>query len=412
MLKYLYSLVGYTLNIALRIAACRNDKAKEIILGRQQTLSRLKAALDATRPTIWFHVASLGEFEQGRPLIECIKSKFPEWQVVLSFYSPSGYRIRQDYKQADAVVYLLGDTPREVKSFLDTCKPDRAVFVKYDFWPVMLCELKRRNIATYLVSAIFREQQLFFKPWGGAYRHLLKSFEHLFVQDDNSRCLLHSIGIQNVSISGDTRFDRVESIAQAALDIPELRALKKPQQLTLVAGSTWGIDEEMLMQYSLQNPLLAIIYAPHELCELRMQALEELHGSSIARLSTVLRGDKKVEDIQHLIIDSFGLLSSLYRYADIAYIGGGFGKSIHNTIEAAVYGIPVLFGPKHEKFREAKLLVACGGGYSVESSSSFAALMEKLTQDDSLRASSGRAARSLITSQLGATEQIMTHLFS
>lgn len=411
MLGYIYSLAGHTLNLGLRIASYRNTKAKEILLGRKKTPSILRSSLDPNRPKIWIHASSLGEFEQGRPLIEYIKAHYPDWQVILSFYSPSGYNVRHNYELADAVVYLMGDTPREVKTFLDASKPDIAVFVKYDFWPVMLGELQRRGVATYLVSAIFREQQLFFKPWGGLYRRVLKYFDHLFVQDEESKARLATIGIRCVSVTGDTRFDRVESIAQEAVSVPQLEVLKSRANPILVAGSTWGVDEEMLMQISDSLPQLSIVYAPHELSEERMQILESHYGTSICRLSHLRNGKREMEGLSHLIIDSFGLLSSLYRYADIAYVGGGFGKSIHNTIEAAVYGIPVVFGPKYEKFREAKLLIQSGGGYSVDTQQKLLDLLIRLVDNKSVRQQAGEASRALVCSQLGATEMIVKNLF-
>lgn len=411
MLRYLYSLVAHVLNLGLSIAAFRNKKVQEMLLGRQETIAKLKVALSTEKSTIWIHAASLGEFEQGRPLIEAVRQQYPDWQIVLSFYSPSGYRVRYNYELADAVVYLMGDTPREVRGFLDSCRPDIAVFVKYDFWPVMLHELRDREIPTFLISAIFRKEQLFFKPWGGAYRRLLHCFEHLFVQDQASLMLLKTIGIESVSITGDTRFDRVESVAQSSVSIPLIDRLKEQNRLTLVAGSTWGFDEEMLMQYSEQEREIGIIFAPHELEEERIKVLEHYYGSRIARLSALREGERDIEGVQHLIIDCFGLLSGLYRYADIAYVGGGFGKSIHNTIEAAVYGVPVLFGPKYDKFREAKLLIEQGGGYSIDSSEGFVSLMNTLVRDEALRSRAGQAARAVVKAQLGATDLIMKYLY-
>lgn len=408
----LYSLAGHLVNLGLYLAARGNEKAKRMLVGRTQTEPRLRERLDSSRPTLWIHASSLGEFEQGRPLIEQVRQDYPDWQIVLSFYSPSGYEVRHAYEGADAVVYLLGDTPGEVCKFLDACRPSIAVFVKYDFWPVMLEELARRHIDTYLISAIFREEQLFFKPWGGLYRRVLHNFSHLFVQDQNSIELLRGIGIAKASIAGDTRFDRVESIATERQRLEELEQLRSRAQCLIVAGSTWGVDEDMLTSYATAEPESSIVFAPHELDEERMQHLERHFGSSIARLSQLRSGTRQVSELRHLIIDSFGLLSSLYSYADIAYVGGGFGKSIHNTIEAAVYGIPVVFGPRHHKFREAQLLLARGAGYSVANEQEFVQTLQRLGADRELRERAGKAARQLVVEQLGATQYILNTIMN
>ncbi|MDY3089680.1 MAG: glycosyltransferase N-terminal domain-containing protein [Porphyromonas sp.] len=412
MRRLLYSLAGHLVNLGLYLASRSNDKARRLLIGRTQTIQRLRTRLDSTRPTLWIHASSLGEFEQGRPFIELLRASHPEWQIVLSFYSPSGYEVRHSYEVVDAVVYLLGDTPREVKSFLDACRPSIAVFIKYDFWPVMLEELTRRSIDSYLISAIFREEQVFFRPWAGLYRRVLRNFRHLFVQDDNSVELLRKIGIDKVSIAGDTRFDRVEAIAESHSNLEELDLLRSQAQMLLVAGSTWGIDEHMLIAYATAEPSTSIVFAPHELEEERMQQLEQHFGPSIARLSHLREGKRTLTGLQHLIIDSFGLLSSLYSYADIAYVGGGFGKSIHNTIEAAVYGVPVVFGPRHHKFREAQLLLARGAGYSVEDEQGLIQTLIRLGADIDLRQRSGAAARQLVVEQLGATQYIMNKIMN
>lgn len=402
---YIYALAGHTLNVCLRLMAIRNKKIAKMIRGREQTLARLDAKLSMERPTLWLHASSLGEFEQGRPLIEAIRERQPEWQIVLSFYSPSGYEVQSDYPLVDCVVYLPGDSPREVRAFLDKLRPRCAVFIKYDFWAVMLSELHRRGIPTYLVSGIFRKEQAFFKPWATWYRDLLHCFTHLYVQDEQSVLLLRGIGVEQVSISGDTRFDRVESIAKASQEVKEIEQMSSGGSPLLVAGSTWGVDEEMLCRYAEQHPELKIVFAPHELNHIDdLQA--RLKGA--VRLSQLRAGKEQVQELRYLIIDSFGLLSSIYRYADIAYIGGGFGKSIHNTIEAAVYGIPVVFGPNYHKFREAKLLIEQGGGISVDTEEALFATLDSWLADSKQRSARGRAARLVVESQLGATELILS----
>lgn len=410
-MRILYALAGHLINTALYIASWRSPKIKAMLRGRRETATKLRQSLSPNRETIWLHASSLGEFEQGRPLIEAIRNQYPGYQMLLSFFSPSGYEVRKDYSEVDCVVYLPGDTPKEVKAFLDIARPKIAIFIKYDFWPFMLSELKRREVKTYLISAIFREKQQFFKPWGGGYRRLLHYFDHLFVQDGASVALLAKHGVSSVSIAGDTRFDRVESIAQKAVSIPEVEELKKDGSMLIIAGSTWAVDEEMLLQHIEQGgSKTKYVIAPHELHEEQIQAIEHRLGNQVARLSQLReKGQMPTEQIC-LIIDSFGLLSSLYRYADIAYIGGGFGKSIHNTVEAAVYGIPVVFGPKYHKFREAHLLLQNKGGYAVQNGEELSRCLDHLIHDEETRISMGQAARRLVAEQLGATDKIIKKL--
>lgn len=410
-MRILYALAGHLINTALYISSWRSPKIKAMLRGRKETGARLKQSLSPERENLWLHASSLGEFEQGRPLIEAIRREYPGYQILLSFFSPSGYEVRKDYSEVDCVVYLPGDTPKEVKAFLDIARPKVAIFIKYDFWPLILSELQHRGVKTYLISAIFREKQQFFKPWGGIYRRLLHCFDHLFVQDEQSVALLAKHGISSVSIAGDTRFDRVESIAQKAVSIPEVEELKKDGSLLIVAGSTWPVDEEMLLNYiERREPYQKFVIAPHELHEEHIQSIEQRLGSKVVRLSQLREREQIPTEQICLIIDSFGLLSSLYRYADIAYIGGGFGKSIHNTVEAAVYGIPVVFGPKYDKFREAHLLLQNKGGYSVQNEDELSRSLALLSQDEAVRLSMGQAARRLVAEQLGATEKILKKL--
>lgn len=410
MRSIIYSLAGHGLNLLLRVLALRSQKIRKMLEGRKETISKLRTGLRPDKPSVWFHVASLGEFEQARPVVERWRQERPEWQIVISFYSPSGYEVHYNYEHADCVVYLPGDTGGEVRAFLDAFRPEIAIFVKYDYWPVMLEELHKRQTPTHLISAIFRKEQLFFKPWGVYYRHLLGYFEHLFVQDETSVQLLAGIGIRQVSIAGDTRFDRVAEIAKRSAAIPEIEAWQRGERPLIVAGSTWGIDEEMLLKYAEQAPEVCWIFAPHELEEERMQRLEQAMGANIVRLSGLRSGVEMPGELKAIIIDNFGLLSSLYRYADIAYVGGGFGKSIHNTIEAAVYDIPVIFGPKHHKFREAQLLISSGGGYSVASEEELLALLTKLVEEEALRQDAGQRAGEVVSSECGATQMILEHI--
>lgn len=411
MKRIVFSLVGRLTNWAIQIAALWHTKARQIVLGRGEALSRLRQNLDANKPTIWFHASSLGEFEQGRPLIEAIRGERPDYQIVLSFFSPSGYNVRHAYGGVDAVVYLPEDTLPAVRAFLDLLQPRLVFFIKYDFWPSMLGELSARGIKTYLISAIFRPSQLFFRPWGGWYLNLLKSFAHIFVQDDASGQLLQSYGISSVDVVGDTRFDRVVSIASSANPIPQVQSMVSPATTLLVAGSTWPKDEEMLIRYFNSKSNFRLVLAPHEIDESHLLYIEGLLNRPSKRLSTLTLEDIRGEiDYDCLIIDSFGLLSSAYRYADMAYVGGGFGKSIHNTIEAAVYGIPVLFGPKIEKFREAQDLLKSGGGIMIGSEDELHEYLERLTNDLKYKACVGEASKTYVASQIGATKAILSFL--
>lgn len=408
MRDYIYALAGHCVNLSLRIASLYKPKAERLLAGRKQTLENLRSSLVERRPRLWIHAASLGEFEQGRPLIETVRELAPEWQIVLSFYSPSGYELRHNYEGADCVVYLPGDTPREVRAFLDELRPDKAVFIKYDFWAVLLSELSRRGVRTYLISSIFRAEQLFFKPWGGMYRHLLTCFSKIFVQDKASVALLAGIGIKEVEIAGDTRFDRVEAIAQASSHIAEIEEMKRDGSPLLVAGSTWAEDEHKLKAYADKHHKLKMVIAPHELEHI--DRLKQELGEGAVLLSEVRAGLRAVEDVRYLIIDCFGLLSSLYRYADVAYVGGGFGKGIHNTLEAAVYGVPVVFGANYHKFREARLLIDCGAGFSVGDEAELTACLDGLLGSEDTRRRAGKEARQLVEHQLGATERILAEI--
>lgn len=408
MIYWIYAFIGHCVNLSLRIASIYNPKAKHLLKGRKRTIDILRRNLRNDRPRLWFHAASLGEFEQGRPLLEAVREQYPEWQIILSFYSPSGYEVRKDYSGADAVVYLLGDTPREVRCFLNELKPNKAIFIKYDFWGTHLLELRKRQIPTYLVSAIFRPEQFFFKPLGNIYRVLLKSFTTLFVQDQKSIDLLKDIGVTKAICTGDTRFDRVNDIAQKAQLIPSIEEIKRDGSLIIVAGSTWQEDEDGLLRYLSKNKKVKMVIAPHELSRL---GNIESKPFKVARLSALQPNHKISDDIQVLIIDCFGLLASIYRYADIAYIGGGFGKGIHNTLEAAVYGVPVVFGANSHKFREAHLLKKCGGGFEVNDFESLHQCLDQLVNNPIFRAHAGRCSRKLVESELGATTKIISEIF-
>lgn len=395
--------------LSARIVSPWNPKAKKMVQGQNSTMDYLKQTLDADGGYIWIHTASLGEFEQGRPLIEKIREEHPDAKILLSFFSPSGYEVRNGYDKVDAVCYLPMDTPKRVKAFLDIVKPKMAVFVKYEFWGNYLEQLKSRNVPTYIISTIFRPKQIFFKPWGGMFRKMLGCFTHLYVQNDESRELLHGIGVDNVTVCGDTRLDRVLQIKAQAKDFPAIAQMVSGCSNVMVMGSSWEPDEEIIIPYFNSNPEMKLIIAPHEFDESRIAALMARINRPVARY-TQLEG-KDPATLDCLIIDCFGILSSLYRYGTIAYVGGGFGSGIHNVPEAAVYGIPVIFGPKHEKFREAVELNACGGGFAINNAQQCHDILDKLLSDKQALETAGTAASNYIETHTGATERIFNNLF-
>jgi len=348
-MNFLYNLSISLYSILTRLSAPFNIKAKQISEGRAQTFARIKEKMKPDKPIIWVHCASLGEFEQGRPLIEAIRKQHPKYQIFLSFFSPSGYEIRKNYDLAETIIYLPADTKSNAKKLIDLVRPEIVFFVKYEFWFHYISELKKRNIPLYLVSAIFRENQMFFKNTlvGKWYRKMLPNFEHFFVQDNQSIQLLATIGITQVTKAGDTRFDRVAKIARNGKSILLVEKFKGNSQL-VVAGSTWKPDEELLVDYIHSHPDTKFIIAPHETKRGNVERLINLLKTTVICYTEA--SDETVMNRQVLIVDTIGILSSIYKYADLAYIGGGFGVGIHNTLEAAIFGMPILFGPNYLKF--------------------------------------------------------------
>lgn len=405
-MQYLYTLSLHLYALSVEIASFFNRKARMTRIGQWYTNGILRKKIDRNAKYIWFHAASLGEFEQGRPMIETIRKRYPQFKILLTFFSPSGYEVRKNYEGADVICYLPFDTPFKVRKFLHLANPSIAVFIKYEFWLNYLTELKKRGIKTYLISAVFRPNQLFFKWYGAWYRKALFCYERLFVQDEDSRALLAGYGIENVEVCGDTRFDRVLEIQQNARLLPEIEAFAEESKLMLIAGSAWPEDEEIIIPYFNAHPEMKLIIAPHEIHREHLLYIQSLLHRPSIRLSEACEDSLRTNDC--LIIDSFGLLSSIYRYGDVAYIGGGFGGGIHNTLEAAVYGIPVVFGPKYHKFREAKNLINCGGGFSVDSETAFAVCMDHFIADPELCRIAGSAAGDFVDKNAGATEKILS----
>jgi 3-deoxy-D-manno-octulosonic-acid transferase len=380
--------------------------------GQWKTNGILREKIDRNAQYIWFHASSLGEFEQGRPMIEKIKAGYPQYKILLTFFSPSGYEVRKNYMKADVVCYLPFDTPYKVRKFINLANPVMAVFIKYEFWGNYLSELKKRGIPVFLISAIFRRRQLFFRWYGKPYLKILGYFNHLFVQDQASAELLSEYGITNVSVTGDTRFDRVSDVRKQSRELPVIESFMKnrrgEKQRILVAGSTWPKDEEIIIRYFNEHPEIKLIIAPHEIHRGHLLDIHSQLKRPSVRLSEA--NEQFLAEKDCLIIDSFGLLSSIYRYGVIAYVGGGFGAGIHNILEAAVYGVPVLFGPKYHKFREAKGLIAIGGGFSVPNEKAFQTTMDDLLSSPSLLDSTGRIAGDFVKDNTGTTDKILRQL--
>lgn len=407
-MDFIYNTGISAYKLAVRLASARNRKAKLLLDGQARTIDYLRHRLNPEGGYIWIHASSLGEFEQGRPLIEMIRADHPDARILLSFFSPSGYEVRKNYDQVDAVCYLPFDLPGNVRQFLDIVRPTMAIFVKYEFWGNYLHELKRRGVPTYSISAIFRPNQAFFKPWGGKMRKVLECFNTLFVQNEESRQLLHGIGIEQVEVSGDTRFDRVAHVREQARQFPAIERFVSNARLTVVMGSSWQPDEDLMIPYFNEHPDIKLIIAPHEFDRERLLAIMSRLKRPSGLFSQTLATD--ADQLDCIIIDSFGLLSSLYRYGQIAMVGGGFGAGIHNINEAAVYGIPVIFGPNYSKFSEAKELIACGGSFTVDNSESFRTVMDSMLDDPDRLSRCGAIAESYIQSHLGATELIYNQI--
>lgn len=401
----MYTIGIYLYMLAVKLAALfGHKKAERLIEGHREIFSSLEKGIKEGKDYVWFHASSLGEFEQGRPLIEKFRATHPEYRVVLTFFSPSGYRSARNYQQADVVCYLPFDTPANVRRFLDIVNPKMVFFVKYEFWLNYLSALKKRDIPTYIVSSIFRKEQVFFRWWGGFYRKALHCFTHLFVQNESSKELLASIGVKNVTVVGDTRFDRVAKIAEQAHLLPLVASFVEDGKKIFIAGSSWGPDEDVYIPYFNRTSGWKLIIASHEVNEERIKQIEEqVRGLCVRYTQATI---EEVRSAKCLIIDCFGLLSSIYRYGTVAYVGGGFGVGIHNVLEAAVYGIPVFFGPNNYKFQEAQQLKACGGGIEISSRAEFEEKIAAMDKDSSVIENAGDAAGKYVSQNAGASARI------
>ena len=402
----MYNIAIYLYGLGVFIYSLFNEKVRKMWRGEHDSFRIIRERLDPNAKYIWFHAASLGEFEQGRPLMEQIRATHPEFKILLTFFSPSGYEVRKDYKGADIVCYLPLDTVNNARRFLRTVRPVMAFFIKYEFWYNYLHVLKHRCVPTYSVSSIFRRDQIFFKWYGRDYARVLSCFTTFFVQNEESKLLLGTIGIKNAVVVGDTRFDRVLQIKEASKQLPLVEAFVSNAEHVFCAGSSWQPDEEIFIPYFNGRSDWKLIIAPHVIGEEHLaQMMQLLKGRRVTRYTQTNPEEAAKADV--LIIDCFGLLSSIYRYAQVSYVGGGFGAGIHNTLEAGVWGIPVIFGPNNKRFAEAQGLLKCKGGFEIKDVNDFTTLMVHLESESALLEKSGKAAADYVKSLSGATEKIL-----
>jgi len=394
--------------LAIRLASLFNRKAKLWIQGRKGIFKRLRETIDPNADIAWFHAASLGEFEQGRPVIEAFRQKYPHYKILLTFFSPSGYEYRKNYPGADYIFYLPIDTSRNARRFVEITHPKIAVFIKYEFWSNYLRFLHQNGTRIFSISAIFRRKSGFFsKLYGRRYRRLLDYFEHIFVQNEISRRRLHVVGIDNVTVAGDTRFDRVYDIAMQAKVIPLLESFASDGKPVFIAGSTWPADEELIIELMNQSPKTKFVIAPHEIHEDRIEKL--IHSTKRKAIRyTKQAPDADISSAEILIIDTIGVLSSAYRYGRYAYIGGGFGVGIHNTLEAATFGLPLSFGPNYKKFQEAVDLISMGGATSIITFNELQNWFISLRDDETEYNLASERCREYIEKGRGATDIILS----
>ena len=404
-----YNLIIYVYLFGVAVYSLFNEKVRKMWRGERAAFKVLKEKVDPEAKYVWFHAASLGDFEQGRPLMERLRQEYPEYKILLTFFSPSGYEVRKNYQGADIICYLPLDTPINAIRFLRLIRPVKAYFIKYEFWYNYLHILKHRNVPVYSVSSIFRQDQVFFKWYGRQYGRVLNCFTHFFVQNELSKELLQKIGITDVTVVGDTRFDRVLQIKEAAKQLPIVEEFTQKSHV-FVAGSSWQPDEEIFIKYFNEHPEWKLIIAPHVIGEDHLKQIEKLlEGRKVVRYTAAEKSasEKSLASYDVLIIDCFGLLSSIYHYGDVAYVGGGFGVGIHNLLEAAVWDVPVFFGPNNHKFQEAQGLKQCGG-FEISNYETFAAQMDRFAADDAYLKEQGQKAGQFVQSLAGATDKVMT----
>ena len=400
----MYDILMYLYLLGVAIYSLFDEKVRKMWRGEREAFSVLKSQVDPDAKYVWFHAASLGEFEQGRPLMELLRQRHPEYKILLTFFSPSGYEVRKNYQGADIICYLPLDTRVNAIRFLRLVRPVMAFFIKYEFWYNYLHILRHRNVPVYSVSSIFRPDQVFFRWYGREYAHVLRCVTRFFVQNEESKRLLEDLGLKDVMVVGDTRFDRVLQIKEAAKQLPIAEAFSRGHKV-FVAGSSWPPDEDVFIEYFNEHRDWRLIIAPHVIGEDHLrQILSKLKMSSVLYTQTTPEEASKADC---LIINCFGLLSSIYQYGQVAYVGGGFGVGIHNVLEAAVWGMPVIFGPNNKNFQEAQGLLAAGGGFEIATDDNFAQLMDRLSSDGKFLEESSTVASTFVQGQVGATEKVL-----
>ena len=410
----IYNLVIYLYLLGVAIYSRFNEKVRKMWRGEREAFKILREKVDPNAKYVWFHAASLGEFEQGRPLMEQLRKDHPEYKILLTFFSPSGYEVRKNYEGADIITYLPLDTITNARRFLRTVRPVMAFFIKYEFWYNYLHILKHRGVPVYSVSSIFRPEQVFFKWYGRQYGRVLNCFTHFFVQNEISKELLAKIGITDTTVVGDTRFDRVLQIKEAAKQLPIVESFVKDAPQVFVAGSSWPPDEEIFIKYFNEHKNWKLIIAPHVIGEDHLKQIEKLlEGRKVIRYTEaekMVNGQlSMVNDYEVLIINCFGLLSSIYHYGNVAYVGGGFGVGIHNLLEAAVWDVPVFFGPNNQKFQEAQGLKT-SGGFEISSYEDFAAQMDRFAADKAYLKEQGQKAGQFVQGLSGATQKVLANV--
>ena len=404
----MYNVIIYLYALGVAILSLFNEKVRKMRQGEHDALRVLRGKVDQQAKYVWFHAASLGEFEQGRPLMEQLRKEHPEYKILLTFFSPSGYEVRKNYEGADIICYLPLDTITNARRFLRTIRPVMAFFIKYEFWYNYLHILRHRGVPVYSVSSIFRPDQIFFRWYGRQYGHVLKCFTHFYVQNEVSRELLGKIGIHDVTVVGDTRFDRVLQIKEAAKKLPIVEAFCDKKKV-FIAGSSWQPDEEIFIPWLNEHKDWKLVIAPHVIGEDHLQQIEKLlEGRKVVRYTEAT--EENVKGAEVLMINCFGLLSSIYGYADVTYVGGGFGVGIHNTLEAAVWDVPVFFGPNNQRFQEAQGLKLCGAGLEIGNADDFRRLMQGFEDNPTLAKELGEKAGAFVESMTGATRKILADI--
>jgi len=415
----MYNVIIYLYLLGVIIVSLFNEKVRKMWRGEREAIRILREKMDPSAQYVWFHAASLGEFEQGRPLMEQLRRDHPEYKILLTFFSPSGYEVRKNYEGADIICYLPLDTITNARRFLRTIRPVMAFFIKYEFWYNYLHILRHRGVPVYSVSSIFRPGQVFFRWYGRQYGHVLKCFTHFYVQNDISKDLLATLGITDVSVVGDTRFDRVLQIKAAAKQLPIVEEFKGDSKC-FIAGSSWQPDEEIFIPWLNEHKDWKLVIAPHVIGEEHLQQIEKmLADRKVVRYTEVKDADLSpqpsalslLQDADVLIINCFGLLSSIYHYADVTYVGGGFGVGIHNPLEAAVWDVPVIFGPNNQRFQEAQGLKACGGGLEITNADDFQRIMQRFVERPTLARELGAQSGAYVQQMTGATTKILNDVF-